>query len=193
MNAAAARPFATPALRSSPNFRISNRKYGKLEPFASRRKQTTATRSNRQFLHGWIFRRIKLAVPRPNTRDHSALLPGHAIRPLTSASIRWERRVGCRQKRWRRIFGDGWRLLRRERGHQGQSVIPGCREFAPVALRDWIGRRQREALEVQEFFAALDAEIQVRAGARPVMPTRPIRWPCSTRSPECTSTRDRCI
>src|SRR5580698_8320399 len=29
--------------------------------------------------------------------------------------------------------------------------------------------------------------------ARPVMPTRPIRWPCWTRSPECTNTRDKCM
>src|SRR5271155_1579234 len=164
MNAAAARPFATPALRSPSNFRISNRKCALLEPLATRRKQATAARSNRKFSHSWIFRRIDLAVPRPKTRDDSPLLPGHPIWPLTSASIRWERRAGCRQKRWRRIFRDGWRLLRRQCRHQRHCVVPGRCEFVPVALRYWIGWGQREALEVQEFFAALDAEIQVRAG-----------------------------
>jgi hypothetical protein len=38
-------------------------------------------------------------------------------------------------------------------------LVAGCREFAPVALRHWVGGRQRQALEIQKVFAALNAEI----------------------------------
>src|ERR1700730_9456758 len=164
MIAVTAGPFATPALRCSPNFGISNRKYAELEPLATRRKQTAATRSNRQFLHGWIFRRISLTVARRNGRDGSPLLPGHAIRPPARRLVRWNRRGGGRQRRWRGILCDGRGLLRRQWRHQRERVVAQRHEFVPVALRYWIGWRQRKVLEIQEFFAALHAEIQMRAG-----------------------------
>src|SRR5277367_469892 len=164
MNAAAARPFATPALRSSPHFRISNREYALLEPLATRRKQTTAIRSNRKFSHGCIFRRIERARARRSRRNGSPLQASHAIGLPARCLVRWNRRGGGQQGRWRGIFSDGWGLLRREWGHQRQGVIArGC-EFVPVAFGYWIGWGQREAFKIQEFFAALDAEIQVRAG-----------------------------
>jgi hypothetical protein len=43
-------------------------------------------------------------------------------------------------------------------------MIARCCEFVPVAFGYWVGWRQREALEVQKFFAALDAEVEVRTG-----------------------------
>src|SRR5579863_8026422 len=164
MYAAAARPFATPALRSSPNFGISNRKYGRLKPLPSRRKQTTATRSNRSFLHVSIFRRINSAAALRNMRDGSQLLPTDSIGLPTRRSVRWNCRGGGWQRRWHGIFRYGCVLLRRQWRHQCQRVIARSRKLVPVALRYWIGWRQRQALEIQEFFAALNAEIQVRAG-----------------------------
>src|SRR5271169_2204740 len=134
MNAAAARPFATPALRSSPNFRISNREYALLEPLATRRKQTTATRSNRKFLHGCIFRRIERARARRSWRDGSPLQASHAIGLPARRLVHWNRSGGGQQGRWRGILSDGWGLLRRERGHQRHCVIARDREFVPVAL-----------------------------------------------------------
>ena len=82
----------------------------------------------------------------------------------TRRLVRWNRRGGGRRERGGRgVFRDGWGLLRRQWRHQRQGVIAGGCEFVPVAFGYWIGGRQRQALEIQEFFAVLDAEIQVRA------------------------------
>src|SRR5580658_9973634 len=154
--------FRHPGAALLPNLGISNREYAAVEPLATHRKQTTATHSNRQFLHGWIFRRISPAAARHRVRDGSPLLPDQAIRPLVSRN----RRGGDWQSRWRRILGDSCGLLWRQWRHPGQRMVAHRGEFVPVAFGYWIGRRQRQALEIQEFLAALDAEIQVRAGGQ---------------------------
>jgi hypothetical protein len=53
MSIPAARPY--PLRPAPPTYRISNRQYEELEPNVTARKQTIATRSERQFMQGLCF------------------------------------------------------------------------------------------------------------------------------------------
>jgi len=62
------------------------------------------------------------------------------------------------------VFRDDLRSwLRRGIWHVGHCSIAGSGEFGPVALRDWIGGGQGEALEIQKLAVLLNAEIEMGA------------------------------